>query len=117
MLALTGTADIEPFWNDVDPKAVTSLSKFQRDEILAAVQRRSENDDAADVRLSFLGHFLVIVFGREKRSAIRRQSERIRRPVFTIRNLPLIVLLWGSVIYTGFSLLLPAIKDLLLLFL
>ena len=116
MLTRVTTSEMEPFWNDVNPTVVTSLTDFQKDEILAAVSRRASANYPADVRLSLFGYFLVIIFGRERRSDDRLETERHKRPVFTLRNLPLIAILWGSVVYTAFSFILPGIKELLLLF-
>lgn len=115
MLNHAGAAELEPFWRDVDPRVVDTLDQHQKEEILAAVSRRSSENYPADVRLSLFGYFLVVIFGRERRSTHRRESERAKRPVFTIRNLPVIAILWGSVIYTAFSILLPAIRELLVL--
>lgn len=115
MLTQTGAADLEPFWDDVDKRVVDTLDPFQKQEILSAVYRRASENYPADVRLSLFGHFLVVIFGRERRSNQRLDSERAKRPVFTLRNLPLIFLLWGSVVYTAFSFILPGIKQLLVL--
>lgn len=113
MLKPAGAAELEPFWNDVDPDVAEALDPLQKEEIQAAIKRRATGAHVSDVRLSFFGYFLVVLFGRERRSKERRESERANRPVFTVRNLPLIVLVWGSLIYTAFSVILPGISRLL----
>lgn len=117
MLNQAETEDSHPFWNDVDPKVVTDLNTHQKDAIITAVRRRGNERHAADIRLSLFGFFLVILFGRERRSPDRLKRERERRPVVTFNNLLLIVVLWGSLIYTLYSLLPHAIEFLLKLFL
>ncbi|MCK7616083.1 hypothetical protein [Roseibium sediminicola] len=111
------TEDTRAFWNDVDPKVVTDLNAQQKQAIYVAVQRRGNARHAADIRLSLFGYFLVVLFGRERRSQNRLKNERTRRPVVTFNNLLLIAVLWGSLIYTLYSLLPHAIKGLLSLFL
>lgn len=105
------------FWKDVDPDVVTDLDAHQKDAILDAIRRRSNDLHSADIRLSLFGYFLVVLFGRERRSQERLQRERARRPVLTFNNLLLIAVLWGSLIYTLYSLLPLAIESLLKLFL
>ena len=105
---------IEAFWTSVDPEVRNDLSDEQKDAIWTAVNRRSEEEFPADVRLSLGGYFLVVLFGRERRATERLAEERRRRPVFTSRNLPLIVIMWGSVLYTGYSLLTGSLKAILL---
>ncbi|ASP35665.1 hypothetical protein [Labrenzia sp. VG12] len=101
------------FWNDVDPEVVVDLNNYQKDAILDAVRRRGNHQHAADIRLSLFGYFLVVLFGRERRSSDRLKRERARRPVMTFNNLLLIAVLWGSLIYTLYSLLPRAIEAIL----
>lgn len=117
MLNQADTEETHPFWNDVDPKVVTDLNAHQKDAILTAVRRRGNEQHAADIRLSLFGFFLVVLFGRERRSPGRLKSERERRPVLTFNNLLLIAVLWGSLIYTLYSLLPHALEFLLTMFL
>jgi hypothetical protein len=117
MLKQAETDETMTFWNDVDPSVVTDLNTHQKDAILDAVRRRGNQRHAADIRLSLFGFFLVVLFGRERRSPDRLKSERARRPVITFNNLLLIAVLWGSLIYTLYSLLPHAIEFLLNLFL
>jgi len=105
------------FWNNLDPAVVSSLTSVQKAEILTAVDRRASKIHPADVRLSLFGYFLVVIFGRECRSDERRISERNRHPVFVHGNFFLILILWGSVLYTSFSVVFFSIRKLLILFL
>lgn len=117
MLKQVQSEDTLAFWKDVDPDVVTDLSPRQKDAILEAVQRRGDGAHAADIRLSGFGYFLVVLFGRERRNSERLKRERRRRPVITFNNLLVIMVLWGSVIYTLYSLLPLAVELLLRLFL
>ncbi|MHA1554461.1 MAG: hypothetical protein ACTSU0_08640 [Alphaproteobacteria bacterium] len=110
-------AETVAFWEDVDPSVTVGLNDFQKDAIVEAVNRRGSDSHAADIRLSAFGYFLVVLFGRERRDRQRLKDERHRRPVFTIKNLAMILVLWGSVIYTIYSLLPHAVRLLLELFL
>ncbi len=58
----------------------------------------------ADIRLCFGAYFLVIIAGKERRGSDRLNNERKARPVFTVRNIPLLMLIWGSLIYSFYSL-------------
>jgi hypothetical protein len=109
--------DANTFWKEVDPDVVTNLNEFQKDAILDAVRRRGNNQHTADIRLSLFGYFLVVLFGKERRSRDRLKDERDKRPVLTFNNLVLIAVLWGSLIYTLYSLLPHAVEFLLRLFL
>ncbi|MCB1492526.1 MAG: hypothetical protein KDJ77_12160 [Rhodobiaceae bacterium] len=117
MTAQAASSDFEPFWREVDPKVAAGLDEFQKSEILKALSRRANASYPADVRLTLFGYFLVIIFGRERRSKERLQAERQRRPVITIQNLPVIFIIWGSVVYTAFALLLPLVRSALMYFL
>lgn len=117
MLEQAESEETLAFWNDVDPNVVHDLNSHQKDAILKAVRRRGNEQHTADIRLSLFGYFLVVLFGRERRSQDRLKRERVRRPVITFNNLMLIAVLWGSLIYTLYSLLPLAIEALLKLFL
>ncbi len=113
MLKQAEMAETGAFWKDVGPSVTAGLNDFQKNAILEAVNRRGSDSHAADVRLSLFGYFLVVLFGRERRDNQRLNDERRRRPVFTIKNLPMILVLWGSVIYTLYSLLPRAVGSFL----
>ncbi len=117
MLKQAEMAETGAFWKDVGPSVTAGLNDFQKNAILEAVNRRDSDSHAADVRLSLFGYFLIVLFGRERRGNQRLKDERRRRPVFTIKNLPMILVLWGSVIYTLYSLLPHTVGLLLELFL
>ncbi len=113
MLKQADTAELNAFWSDVDPTVSVDLNEFQKDAIFDAVRRRGSERHSADVRLSAFGYFLVVLFGRERRGRDRLRDERRRRPVLTFNNLVMIVVLWGSLIFTLYSLLPHAISMLL----
>ncbi len=117
MLKQAQMAETGAFWKDVGPGVTASLNDFQKNAILEAVNRRGSDSHAADVRLSAFGYFLVVLYGRERRGNQRLKDERRRRPIFTIKNLLMILVLWGSVIYTIYSLLPHMVGSLLELFL
>ncbi len=105
------------FWNNVDPSVTKDLNEFQKDAIFEAVRRRSADAHSADVRLSAFGYFLVVLFGKERRSKDRLREERRRRPVVTTNNLVMIIVLWGSLLFTLYSLLPYAVRGILSLLL
>ena len=111
------TADKSVFWNDVDPTVASSLNDAQKNAIVQAVVRRRSEHHSSDIRLSAFGYYLVLMMGKERRSNDRLVDERNKRPVFTAKNLPLLLLIWGSVIYTLVSVIPAAIKPVLQLFL
>ena len=117
MLKQAEMAETGAFWKDVGPSVTAGLNDFQKNAILEAVNRAGSDIHAADVRLSLFGYFLVVLSGRERRGNQRLKDERRRRPVFTIKNLPIILVLWGSVFYTVYSLLPHTLGLLLVLFL
>lgn len=111
MTTQVATTEYQSFWNDVDPDVAGALNTSQKDEILKALSRRANASYPADIRLSLFGYFLVVIFGLERRSKERLKSERRRRPVITIQNIPVILIIWGSVVYTSFSLLMPLVMS------
>jgi len=88
------------FWSGLDPEIAKSLSGEQKQAISEAVRQHSAADMPADIRLSFGRYFLVLMCGKERRSRERLRAERKARPVFTRRNLPLLIAFWGAVTYT-----------------
>jgi len=92
-------AELERFWKDVDPTVAGSLDDAQKSAILRAVERQSATPERADIRLSLFGYYMVVLFGRERRSKVRLAEERRLHPLFTWRNLPMLLFLWGSLFY------------------
>ncbi|WP_428651637.1 hypothetical protein [Roseibium sp.] len=113
MLKQAESEETIAFWNNVDPDATADLSEFQKDAIFEAVRRRATEGHKADIRLSAFGYFFVVLFGKERRSKTRLKDERRRRPVVTFNNILMIVILWGSLIFTLYSLLPYAVKGIL----
>lgn len=104
MLQKVESNEAVSFWQDVDPNAMAGLNEFQKNAILDAVKKRSETTHASDIRLSAFGFFLVILFGRERRSRERLKEERSRRPVFARKNIVMISILWGCVLFALYNL-------------
>lgn len=117
MLKRAVTEEAIAFWKEVDPDATEGLSDFQKSTIFDVVKRRGSDHHKADIRLSAFGYFLVVLFGRERRNPDRLKEERRQRPVLTFNNLVLLLVLWGSLIYTLYSLLPYAVELLLKIFL
>jgi hypothetical protein len=92
------------FWKHVGGDVYRKLSEDERDAILRAARHGKDDQVNSDIRLSFGRYFLVVLFGRERRSRERLNEERAKRPVFTARNLPVLFVLWGSVVYALYSL-------------
>lgn len=106
-MGITAQADKDDqfFWKAVGNGVYDRLDEEQRQAIVRAARRGSDESIKSDIRLSFGKYFLVILFGRERRSRARLNEERAKRPVFVARNLPVLLFLWGSVLYTLYSLL------------
>lgn len=84
---------------DQDAKQVPS------DDADSAENPRHEPDNnLADIRLCFGKYFLVLIAGKERRDLDRITAEREARPVFVARNIPLLILIWGSLIFTFYHL-------------
>ncbi len=111
------TADASEFWNDVDPTVTANLNDAQKNAIEHAVVRRNSDHHSSDIRLSAFGYYLVLILGKEMRDGNRLVDERNRRPVFTAKNLPLLLIIWGSVIYTFVSVIPATIKPVMQFFL
>jgi hypothetical protein len=92
------------FWSAVGDDVYESLSDAQREAVCRAAGTRFSDTFPSDIRLSFGSYFLTILVGRERRSPDRLRAERARRPVFIARNLPVIIAIWGSLIFTLYSL-------------
>lgn len=104
MLQKVESEEAVSFWQDVDPNAIAGLDEFQKKAILEAVKKRNNNAHKSDIRLSAFGYFLVILFGKERRSRERLKEERNKRPVVTRNNLVMISVLWGGLIFALYNL-------------
>ena len=104
MPASQATTDWDWFWSDVDPQVKGSLTDAQKHAISGAVKRKASQGIPADIRLSFAGFFLVLIYGKERRDGTRRRAEQRQKPLLTVRNLPVICVLLGSIAYTTLSL-------------
>jgi hypothetical protein len=96
--------DTQFFWKSVGDDVYGKLTEKQRQAIIRAVHRGSDEKVNSDIRLSFGRYFLVILFGRERRNHDRLKEERAKRPVLIARNLPILLFFYGSVLYTLYSL-------------
>jgi hypothetical protein len=101
------------YWKEEDPNATGDLNDQQKTENKETFQQRGFDQHAADIRLSAFGYFLVILGGKERRNNQRLKQERQNRPVITFNNLLMLAILWGSVIFTLYSLLPLAMKSIL----
>ncbi len=104
MPAPRAAADWGCLWSDVDPQVKGSLTDAQMHAISDAVERNASHDNPADIRISFAGFFVVLMFGRERRDGRRRKAKRCHKPLLTVRNLAVISILFGSIGYTTLSL-------------
>lgn len=91
------------FWKAVGADVYDALSETQRKSVVRAARWTSGAHIGSDVRLSFGRYFLVLLAGKEKRSRDRLVEERAKRPVLVAKNIPLILLVWGSILYTAYS--------------
>lgn len=92
------------FWSAVGADVYESLDEIQREAVDRAANKRFSDSFPSDIRLSFGRYFLTILVGKERRSEERLRQERNKRPVFVARNMPVIVAIWGSLIFTLYSL-------------
>ena len=63
--------------------------------------RVSVKNDNADIRLSFGLFYLVIMFGKEKRSEERLARDRKKYPLFTQANIRAIIFTWLLIFFVG----------------
>ena len=95
--------DGHPFWKSVGDDIYDKLTEDQRETILRAAHKGSDARVKSDIRLSFGKYFLVLLSGKEKRDPARLKDERAKRPVLVARNLPVLLGIWGSILYTLYS--------------
>ncbi len=87
---------------DVAPEDAEATEQFIKD---AEDDKPQESDTKlADIRLCFGAYFLVLIAGKERRGSERLHAERKARPVFTVRNVPLLMVIWGALVYSFYSL-------------
>ena len=100
----SSTYQPQGFWSRIDRSIVEGFSRQQRKAIeMALGGQENERSRVSDIRLSFGRFFLVLLWGREKRGHERLVQERRNHPVFTLRNLPMILIIWISILFTGYS--------------
>ncbi len=78
--------------------------------------RHEPDDNLADIRLCFGKYFLVLIAGKERRDLDRLTAEREARPVFVAKNIPLLIMIWGSLIFTFYHLVVYGISGFISLF-
>lgn len=103
---ITAQADKEShfFWKSVGDDIYDKLTEDQREAIVRAARRKSDEQVNSDIRLSFGRYFVVVLFGKERRNPARLKEERAKRPVIVARNLPVLLFLYGSILFTLYSL-------------
>ena len=94
------------FWNYMPDDAAAQLDPAVREAIDAAIIKANPQHSGADIRLSFGPFFLRLISGRERRSNERLKDERVANPVFTAKNLPLLLLAWGASIASAYLIIL-----------
>jgi len=82
---------------------------------LANRAQQQQASDKADIRLSLAGYYLVIFFGKEKRSTERLSKERQEHPVLTYNNAPILAFVWLSVVFTLYSITAVGVRSLSML--
>jgi hypothetical protein len=103
------------FWKAFDCKLAAGLDAEERaeiDRVLHAAGPQGAPTKVSDIRLTFGRFYLVIRAGREKRSRERLLSERRLHPVVTWRNIPVILLFWGSLLIGAYAALALALRGL-----
>jgi hypothetical protein len=94
----TAEARLRRFLNALDPNFVHRLTDDDKQAINDAFGRAFPVTSAMDVRFSFRWFFMRVIVGRERRSVERRREDRMQFPALTVRNLPLLILLWVTMI-------------------
>ena len=90
---------ITRFWNSLEPKTRKSLSLAQREEISQALARANpEKGNYSDVRFSIAGRFLVLLWGKERRSAQRLKTEATVHPILAPKNLPILAAIASTIV-------------------
>lgn len=93
----------EWFWSEVEGDVGQSLDEKARAVIDNALKSREESGVfsqaearpvGSDIRLSFFSHYLVLKWGREKRSQDRLLEDRKNHPIFTRQNITTLLVTW-----------------------
>lgn len=95
----------DPFWTEVDPDIVSTLTDDQKLAISRAVQASPERRTPVDIRFSLGRYFMVFMLGRERRNEDRVKAESEARPAFTVTNIPAIICIWIAVCYMTLTIL------------
>ncbi|RME98103.1 MAG: hypothetical protein D6773_14890, partial [Alphaproteobacteria bacterium] len=95
---------VRRFWTHVPDEVAARLDDADRAVIADAVASTFQSSTPMNVRLSFGKFFLTVFAGREKRGRARLQHERKANPVLTRANLPVLVLMWGSMVLASYLL-------------
>ncbi len=86
--------------NNLTLATATELSGEQHVDVNASdLDKQSDREEfaKADIRLSLGWFYLVIFFGKERRSPERVREERKEHPVLTLKNAPVLIFIWLSV--------------------
>lgn len=87
------------FWNCLEPRTRKSLTLAQREEISQAVERANpRTGDYSDVRFSIAGHFLVFLWGKERRGRQRLSKEATIHPILAAKNLPILAAIGSTIV-------------------
>lgn len=105
------------FWNRISSPILDSLSDEQRAAIEMALSQPKEQNGLpdSDIRLSFGWYYLVIRWGREKRSFKRLREERKKWQVLTLANMPVLLVFWMSILIAAYTFLALGMRGLVML--
>ena len=103
--APSGDQTMHWFWKDVGDEVADALTAEQRNAIELGLKKSAADGRPADIRLHLGKYFVRIIAGKERRGKKRLEHDRSENPVFTLKNAPLIALLWGlSLLVTLYAL-------------
>ncbi|PLX41572.1 MAG: hypothetical protein C0605_05490 [Hyphomicrobiales bacterium] len=90
---------VNRFWNTLGLETSRALSESQREEISMAIERANPTSgNYSDVRFTIAGRFIVLLWGRERRSSQRLATEAAVHPILAAKNLPILAAIAGTII-------------------
>lgn len=90
---------VRRFWNALEPETGNILSPAQQAHISQALEQANPvTGNISDVRFSLAGHFMVFLWGRERRSGQRLQADAVSHPILAAKNLPVLAAIAGTIV-------------------
>lgn len=84
----------------------------------AALEQEQQESDrknqVGEIRLSFIWYFVVIKWGRERRSAERIQHERELHPVLKRAHVPILATMWAILFFAAYAILALSLRGLVM---